>query len=738
MFLTIGQTISGRYEIKDKLGSGGMANVYKALDTKLDREVTFKVLREEYVKDDDFIRRFYVEARAAARLSHHNIVNVHDVDQDGDIYYIVMEYIDGFTLKELILQQDPISDTEILGVVIQIASALEHSHSHNIIHRDIKPQNILLTTNGKVKVTDFGIARASSTSTVTTTNNTMGSAHYFSPEQARGRFVDARSDIYSLGIVMYEMAAKTLPFDGDTAVTVALKHLNDPMPDIRQYNPDINESLEKIIFKATEKISSNRYESVESMSNDLKRALTNSSGDFVQSNYSDSNNTIVFSDDEVSMLDLYDGSLTDLQSSSYEDYHERLDKHLSEKKAKTLTENRDYVDANTEKKVVIAAIISAFVVISIVASIVLAIYMGNRPEMITVPNLIGRTMDEVSQEMSQQNISLIVMFEEYRDDYDKGVIIYQTYLEGAVIESGSRIEVVVSSGRRMVEVPDLTGLIINDAISILTGLGLHHEENYEYIDSVDILRIIRQDPVGDSQLEVGGTVVLHISQGVELETVIAPSLIGLGESAAIATIERSGMTLGDISRMESLTVEAGHVITQSVNFGREVSRGSIMGIIVSSGLPTAIEDTDEINDTNGTNEINEINELDEVNQVAIPDQLDQDTTTVDTAQNTVQEPEEPEPVPSPEPEPEPVQEPSHQLVPSTRILHIDPVFVDGVESVTVRVNQRIATGFTTIHEREYAVSEFPISIQVTGVGRVDYQMYIDDRHVATESIDFSM
>lgn len=253
MLLNPGTVLSGRYEILEKIGSGGMAVVYRGRDRKLDRYVTVKVLREEFVGDEEFIERFRSEACSVARLSHPNIVRAYDVGEDGDIKYIVNEYIHGDTLKKAIKEKAPFDSRSTINVAIQIASALSQAHKAHIVHRDIKPQNILVGTDGVVKVTDFGIARAATASTMTTTANAAGSVHYFSPEQARGGYVDEKSDIYSLGITMFEMITGVLPFQGNNSVSIALMHINDELPDIRQYNPNCTRSLEGIICKATMK-----------------------------------------------------------------------------------------------------------------------------------------------------------------------------------------------------------------------------------------------------------------------------------------------------------------------------------------------------------------------------------------------------------------------------------------------------------------------------------------------------
>ncbi|MCL1861967.1 MAG: protein kinase, partial [Defluviitaleaceae bacterium] len=281
MKLKAGHMVAERYEIDDTIGSGGMSVVYRAHDTRLDRYVTLKVLKEEYLTDESLMERFPKEARAAAALNHQNISSIFDHGRDGDILYIVLEYVDGKSLKELITKKAPFDDETTLGVTIQVAEGLAEAHSNGIIHLDIKPQNILISNASIVKVTDFGIARAAKNVTLNAGAGSMGSVHYFSPEQARGGYIDHKSDIYSLGIVMYEMATGTLPFEGESEVSIALQHINAPLPDILSINPKLSESMVKIIQKATEKSPSKRYQEIDDMTEDLKRALTDASGTFV-------------------------------------------------------------------------------------------------------------------------------------------------------------------------------------------------------------------------------------------------------------------------------------------------------------------------------------------------------------------------------------------------------------------------------------------------------------------------
>ncbi|MCL2617219.1 MAG: protein kinase, partial [Defluviitaleaceae bacterium] len=380
MTLNPGTIIAGRYEIMDRIGMGGMANVYRSKDLELDRFVTFKVMKEEFVDDEEFKTRFKIEARSAASLSNQNIVSIFDVGQEGDIYYIVMEYINGVTLKDLILRRAPFDNDEVLGVATQIAAGLKHAHENGIIHRDIKPQNILVTSTGIIKVTDFGIARAVSAATVTTTGNTMGSVHYFSPEQARGGHVDFKSDIYCLGIVMYEMITGRLPFDGDTPVAIALKQISDPLPDIKAINPKASDAVVRIIHKATEKISKNRYQTTDELSNDLKRALTNQSGDFVKRAHSSAHSAHDDSDDSDDHDDEFQHSDDDTIKIDAEEIrsiqeerasaHKKLPRDIKAddrygrggKRIELLDDEdggKSKVDKKTERRIIIAAVLTS-------------------------------------------------------------------------------------------------------------------------------------------------------------------------------------------------------------------------------------------------------------------------------------------------------------------------------------------------------------------------------------------
>ena len=597
MNLDQGTVIAGRYEILEKLGAGGMAIVYRAKDIKLDRSVTFKVMRDEYVHDEEFIARFNIEAQAAASLSNQNIVNVYDVGEDGDIHFIVMEYIEGDTLKELIRSHSPFDNEAILGVATQIASALEHAHLNNIVHRDIKPQNILVTVNGIIKVTDFGIARAATSSTMTTSSNTMGSVHYFSPEQARGGYVDYKSDIYSLGIVMFEMATGKLPFDGETAVSIALKQISDPLPDIKHLNPNVSESIVRIIQKNTEKSSAKRYQSTRELLNDLKRALTNSTGDFVTTNEVVESPTVRLSATEVASIK---GELKN-ESAVKPPEERKIDIPQFEinKEARAAYFNKnnpfdadDYdseEEKRSERKIIIAAILTAILIMVIVGFAIFFI-MQNRERALTegmasvpAPYLVGLTLMDAESALRDLNLTLTAGEPQFSDFIAEGSIMTQNINENTMLNSGDNIEVVVSKGPLLEEVPDVVGMDIEEALEFFrdnTTLTLRQE--YEASEDFPIHVVFRQDPAPGEMVSPRYRITLYVSSGSETSMVIVPNIVGATESEAILLLEGAGLAAAHPTRMESDLPE-GTIIMQLVDAGTEVPRGRVVQYVISSG-----------------------------------------------------------------------------------------------------------------------------------------------------------
>ncbi len=586
MMLSRGAVIAGRYEIVEKIGVGGMAIVYRAKDKKLDRDVTFKVMREEFVTDEEFKSRFAIEARASASLANQNIVNVYDVGQEGHIHYIVMEYIDGVTLKDLIVRRAPFDNDEVLGVSIQIAQALEHAHKHNIIHRDIKPQNILVTTTGTVKVTDFGIARAVTENTTSTGSNTMGSVHYFSPEQARGGYVDNKSDIYALGIVMYEMVTGKLPFDGETAIAVALKHINDQLPDIKEINSNVSDAVIKIIVKATEKQSSNRFQTIAEMTNELKRALTNTSGEFISTHAAlIESHTIKLTPEDVLQIQkeskvknyLYDDDYDETQfDDMYEDVHDKA----------------------LERKVVIGAVLTGIVLIVII-SLVFLFYKKPRTvdvEPVSIPTIIGMDWEEAGKLGEELGIFFKVADEVYNDEIPAGAI-YSADIEGEVYP-GDTIEIVLSLGTDKFEVPEVTKLDYNQAIAELESIGIFNINKVWNNDESFAKNIVMsQQPKAGELVARGEAVTITISKGPKLKTVLMPNIIGDMDADAIQKIQGVKLIVGQKEWADHETAPRGQVIYQSVKAGNEVQEGTVVTYTLSTGEKPAPSPAPEVSET---------------------------------------------------------------------------------------------------------------------------------------------
>ena len=599
MRLTEGVLLADRYEIIELIGSGGMALVYKAMDIKLGRIVAVKTLREEYITDDEFLKRFASEARSAASLSHANIVNVYDVGTDNNIHFIVMEYIDGVTLKELIIRRAPFDEKETLGVSIQIADALSHAHKNGIIHRDIKPQNIIVTKGGTVKVTDFGIARSADAQT-TTSGGAMGSVHYFSPEQARGRFVDFRSDIYALGIIMFEMVTGTIPFDGDSAVSVALKHINEELPDVREINPETSVSIYKIIQKAAAKPSANRYDSADSMMSDLRKALTNESGDFVTGRI-ELAGTRKMSTNEIERInnsseddyeDDYDEDEEyddDYDDDDYEEYDEPEDYY----------EDEDSLDKRTERKIIIAAICTGLAIIVLITSIGFWLFQrGNGDDIspvVTMVSLADMTIDNAERILGNMGLILGDIEESYSDDHAEGIIIEHSPGEGEEIARGSEIDIVVSRGTDRIPVPDATGVLLADALTMREFVNniFFYEENHVFNDDIPNGVVVSQYPEPGSLARRGSTITLDISMGREIRRVLVPNLLGATEDVAKNRLTEAGLNIGHVTSAFSPDFPAGQVFMQNFDGGSEVTEGTVVVFVVSLGPRTDQGQDDE-------------------------------------------------------------------------------------------------------------------------------------------------
>lgn len=711
--------VSDRYEIIELIGVGGMANVYCAKDLKLDRKVSFKVLKEEFI-DEEFIGKFSKEARAAARIAHVNIANVYDVGNDGNIYYIVMEYVDGYTLKDIIKTKAPFTNEEVLGISIQIANALEVAHSNNIVHRDIKPQNILVTKEGGIKVTDFGIARATTSNTITT--DTMGSVHYFSPEQARGGYVDFKSDIYSLGIIMFEMVTGKLPFDGDGVVQLAMKHINEPLPDMKKLNKNISNSLEKIILKATTKNPDNRYSSARELNNDLKMALSDESGDFVtDNNFIDEDSpTVVIKPEEIEQIkNMANKTNNDKLKDKYEDKEYMNKEKIKPSKptksvekisvSKQTPNNKKDInnstpynidnqnDKNIERKVTIWAVVTSLLLVGIITGflIVWVLSGGNSK----VPDFTGKTWEEAVALAKDKEIYITNIKEDYDDTIKEGAIIEQDIKAGEKVKKGSNINVTLSLGNGQFKIEDYVGLDISEVYKKVESLDVDLKEEYISDDKVEIGKVVKQRPEAGSSLKPNDSLTLYISKGSEEEdnNVQVPYLIGLSEKEAKNKIKSEGLSVGRVSKTESDTVEEGKVIEQSIAYGEEVSEGTAISIVVSIGKK---ETTTE-------------KQTETTTQPIVEDTTTQDTTVEQTETTT------------------------SQPVLKSETLVVNPTLPEGTESVEVKVVKVVDGQSTVIWSSNHNANSFPLPITVTGDKPTQFELYIDGKLIGTETKNFN-
>ena len=611
--LKTGMIIGERYEIVGKIGSGGMADVYKGKDHKLNRYVAIKVLKPEFREDTKFIKKFQTEAQSAAGLTHPNVVNVYDVGNDDGVYYIVMELIEGITLKEYISKKGKLSIKEATSIAIQVSMGLEAAHSHGIVHRDVKPQNIIISTDGKVKVTDFGIARAASSNTIS--SNAMGSVHYSSPEQVRGGYSDEKSDIYSLGITLYEMVTGVVPFDGDTTVAIAIKHLQEEMVPPSTYTPELPYSLERIIEKCTQKSVDRRYRNMGEVIADLKHSLIDPDGDFVKlASLTNGAQTVIISDSELKKIK--DNNVVSAPASTpepesirtrneFEDdpYDESYDDGYDD-------DERHGIHSGLEKAMSIGAWILGAVILCLLilvigraAGILNFGSSGNSDsrneqsaddqaeDLVEVPDLVGMTEEEAEDALSQLGLGTKKSGEEVSDQ-DKGLISSQDPEAGQKVEKNTTIYYNVSKGEESLTVPDVTNRTQEDAEQILADMGFVVNVEKVYIDDydtyVDAGYVISTDPEAGTSANSGDQITILVSRGEDWgDSISVPDVVGMTESdAKLALAKFSNVT---VVSEQNANVTQGEVFEQSLEAYSYVSPDEPITIKVSSGntAPTA-------------------------------------------------------------------------------------------------------------------------------------------------------
>ncbi len=612
----IGMIIGDRYEIGEKIGTGGMSDVYKARDHKLNRMVAVKVLKQEFSENANFVSKFRIEAQAAAGLTHPNIVNVYDVGEENGIYYFVMELVEGITLKKYIEKKARLSVKEAISIAIQVSMGIEAAHNNHIIHRDIKPQNIIISKEGKVKVTDFGIAKAATSNTIT--SNVMGSVHYTSPEQARGGYSDEKSDIYSLGITMFEMLTGRVPFNGETTVAIAIKHIQEEMPSPREYVSEIPISVEQIIFKCCQKSPDRRYQSMAELIADLKHSLMTPDEDFVK---------VVDPNEEGSTKMISDRDMERIKNQSRhrdsmeEAMHLRREKDVVRNVRKRYVEEdedegdedeeagdeyygddqEDDYNPKAERLTTTLAVIAAILVGCTVLFLVGRAFglfdfqlLGKDGEQaeeqeqqeknqVSMIEAEGRNVDDVKVELLNLGLTPEIEYEESAE-YDQGIVISSSVKAGVMVDEGSNVVLTVSAGSEGIEVPDVVGLSEAEAVATLNQKGFTVNKTEGYDQYIKEGSVVTQSPEANSKAPGGTTVTIRISLGPENAKVRVPDLMGKDESEAMVLLVEAGLQMGVVSEVNNENAElTGLVCYQSYSVGSYVDAGTVVDFSISLG-----------------------------------------------------------------------------------------------------------------------------------------------------------
>ncbi len=631
-----GMYIADRYEVIGKIGAGGMSDVYKAMDHTLGRYVAIKVLKSEFSEDLNFVAKFRTEASSAAGLEHPNIVNIYDVGSESDVHYIVMEYIEGITLKTYIEKKGQLTFKEAISIAIQVGRGIEAAHNKGIIHRDIKPQNIIISTEGKVKVTDFGIAKAATANTIS--SDVMGSVHYSSPEQARNGFVDGKSDIYSLGIVMYEMVTGRVPFDGDSTVAVAIQHLQEEMTPPGEYAPNIPVSMEKIILKCTQKSQDRRYENMTALLSDLRKSLISPDEDFVVIAPLSQDKTRIIGAEEVAKIKQKTGSIHVDEETLMESTKQKVVRNKSEEK-EVYSEEEDIEEDDYEEedinpvmdKVITIAGITAGIVIVILIIVILLNFLGgfsfssnknnntqqsqssqntqqtqqtqtsqdtqqnqntqqSQTEMqsqvedgILLMDLRGSTFSEATEKLNAEGLGIRKAGVISSDEYEEGQIISQVPAAGESVLKNTTIEVVVSSGPAMIDIPNVKGEGKTEAKRILEEAGFTVSMDYDYSDTIEEGRVVSQTPVANSLGNKGDQVTIVISRGPEIILVKVPNVVNRTQGEAITALTNAGLKVGTITTSYNDTVAKDCVISQSIPNDTQVAKQTVVNLEISLG-----------------------------------------------------------------------------------------------------------------------------------------------------------
>lgn len=580
-YIAVGTVLSDRYEILEKIGSGGMAYVYKAHCRKLNRNVAIKVLRSEFTGDEAFMRRFVTEAQAAAAISHANIVAVYDVCSTDDLHYIVMELISGKTLKEYIAERGALDWKEAVQLELQICAALECAHKHDIIHQDIKPQNMLITEDGTLKVTDFGIARATGSSTTVAGEacGALGSVHYCSPEQARGGFTDAKSDLYSAGVVFYEMLTGKVPFDADTPVAVAMKHMNESLVPVTEQKPELPADLDAVIAKSVSKEKRLRYASATEMIQDLEKVLQGTS--------------VVPAKEEA-------------------DVSSRRKRKGSGKEKKKLKLTKGDI------WIIIGSVFCALALV--VGMFVLLMSSGGQRNEVKVPEVLELTEEEAEEKLKKSKLKMEIEEIVYDTKYEEGIVVEQNPIQGKTVQKGFKVKVRISGGAPDLKVPSVVNMPVEDAVEELESLGFKVVRRSQYSDTLPKDAVVRQNPEAGKDAQKGDTVTIYVNDQFEEGEV--PNLLGLTVATAKSNLEAAGFKLGSVTE-EAAVAEKGVVIRQSPQSGTPAEKGDSIHIVVSSG-----KGNEDAGTETPSTETKEPEEQLKVKTISIPVPQGKDTTRI--------------------------------------------------------------------------------------------------------------
>jgi len=588
--LSEGMMLANRYEIVDKVGTGGMSDVFKAKDHILGRNVAIKVLKQEFGEDINFVTKFRTEAQAAAGLEHPNIVNIYDVGSENKMHYIVMEYIEGITLKTYIEKRGKINFNESISIAIQVANGIRAAHNKRIVHRDIKPQNIMISTEGKVKVTDFGIAHAASNNTVN--SDMMGSVHYTSPEQARNGFVDYKSDIYSLGIVMYEMVTGKVPFSGDSAVSIAIQHLQEDITLPSKYAVDIPISLEKIILKCTQKSPDRRYNTMDELIADLKNALISPDEDFV---------TIVPIVNQDKTRIISPAEMEKIKSETNESYYKKLDEDMEDNDVED-DELEDEEDGILSPKMEKAVTIMTIAIVVVIVGIIIAI-VGNvlgwfkfgssdkkkeptkpvveqEEKKVEMIEIVGLDIEKASEQLRELGLGIRVKEMKEDDKFKENEIISQSVKKGEKVEKNTTIDVTVCSGVKGIEVDNVVGKKEANAKATLEAKGFKVTTEYQYSDTVEAGNVVSSNPTAGSLGKKDDVIKLLISRGKE--DVSVPNVVGQTKETAESKLNSVGFGVSSTTQTSD-TISQGKVISQSVEGGKKAAPGTVIALVISEG-----------------------------------------------------------------------------------------------------------------------------------------------------------